>query len=215
MAVIVALSAVLLFSVAALCVDLGNAYSRKRSLQTQADFAAFAAVKGGANLPAATTTPLASQDAVIQAAAYLNRNLPQDDAQGPRTCEAATPPTCITAAQLVNGRLADGEVKYGHYVGGLSGTFVPSKNEITVITPKSLVDYGLAQAMGPGHDSLNLQTKATVAIKSAKDLDAAVLRLHGLRLRPADDLRAQQRPCGDDGQPVRPHARPTRRRSRH
>ena len=167
MAVIVALSAVLLFSVAALCVDLGNAYSRKRSLQTQADFAAFAAVKGGANLPAATTTPLASQDAVIQAAAYLNRNLPQDDAQGPRTCEAATPPTCITAAQLVNGRLADGEVKYGHYVGGLSGTFVPSKNEITVITPKSLVDYGLAQAMGPGHDSLNLQTKATVAIKSA------------------------------------------------
>jgi hypothetical protein len=168
MAVIVALSAVLLFSVAALCVDLGNAYSRKRSLQTQADFAAFAAVKGGANLPAATTTPLASQDAVIQAAAYLNRNLPQDDAQGPRTCEAATPPTCITAAQLVNGRLADGEVKYGHYVGGLSGTFVASKNEITVITPKSLVDYGLAQAMGPGHDSLNLQTKATVAIKSAK-----------------------------------------------
>ena len=167
MAVIVALSAVMLFSVAALCVDLGNAYSRKRSLQTQADFAAFAAVKGGANLPAATTTPLASQDAVIQAAAYLNRNLPQDDAQGPRTCEAATPPTCITAAQLVNGRLADGEVKYGHYVGGLSGTFVPSKNEITVITPKSLVDYGLAQAMGPGHDSLNLQTKATVAIKSA------------------------------------------------
>ena len=44
---------------------------------------------------------------------------------------------------------------------------MPSKNEITVITPKSLVDYGLAQAMGPGHDSLNLQTKATVAIKSA------------------------------------------------
>jgi hypothetical protein len=168
MAVIVALCAVMLFSVAALCVDLGNAYSRKRSLQTQADFAAFAAVKGGANLPAATTTPLASQDAVIQAAAYLNRNLPQDDAVGPRTCEAATPPTCITAAQLVNGRLADGEVKYGHYVGGLSGTFVASKNEITVITPKSLVDYGLAQAMGPGHDSLNLQTKATVAIKSAK-----------------------------------------------
>ena len=96
MAVIVALCAVMLFSVAALCVDLGNAFSRKRGLQSQADFAAFAAVKGGANLPAATTTPLASQDAVIQAAAYLNRNLPQDDAVGPRTCEATTPPTCIT-----------------------------------------------------------------------------------------------------------------------
>ena len=45
---------------------------------------------------------------------------------------------------------------------------MPNKNEITVITPKSLVDYGLAGAMGPGHDNLNLQTKATVAIKSAK-----------------------------------------------
>ena len=205
MAVIVALSAVLLFSVAALCVDLGNAYSRKRSLQTQADFAAFAAVKGGADLPAATTTPLASQDAVIEAAAYLNRNLPQDDAQGPRTCEAATPPTCITAAQLVNGRLADGEVKYGHYVGGLSGTFVRQQERDHRHHAEEPGRLRPGAGDGPGHDSLNLQTKATVAIKSANISTLPFYAYTGRDYGPQTISEPNNGHAADDGQPVRPH----------
>ncbi len=165
MAVIVALSAVTLFSVAALCVDLGNAYSRKRDVQSQADFAAFAAVKGGLNLPATHTSPLASDDAVIQAAAYLNRNQPQNDATGKTNCQYTK--TCVTAAQLVNKNNADGEVYYGHFTGDpVPANFVPSLNEITVVAPQAQVNFGLAKAIPGIKPSTAVQANATVAIRS-------------------------------------------------
>ena len=99
-AVIVALSCVMLFSFAAVAVDLTNAMARKRAVQSQADFASFAAVAGGANLPAASTSPLATDQAVIAAAEYLNKNQPQNDGAG----SCVVNQNCVTPAQLVNGR---------------------------------------------------------------------------------------------------------------
>lgn len=112
-AIIVALMALVLFSIGALAVDLGNAMSRKRSVQAQADFAAFAAAKGGANLPAHRPTPLASDPAVIAAAAYLNKNQPQNDATGAGNCQFSK--NCVSTSQLVDTIKANGEVYYGHW----------------------------------------------------------------------------------------------------
>jgi Flp pilus assembly protein TadG len=77
-AVIVAICTIVLFGVAAMAVDLGNGWSRKRSAQTDADFAALA---GAAQLPDANAARAAAYD-------YLKRNLPKSDNQadaGPLT----------------------------------------------------------------------------------------------------------------------------------
>ena len=68
-AVIVALCTVVLFGIAAMAVDLGNGWSRKRSAQTDADFAALA---GAAYLPDTNAARSAAYD-------YLQRNLPKSD----------------------------------------------------------------------------------------------------------------------------------------
>lgn len=60
-AVIVAMSATMIFALCALGVDLGSAFARKRDIQTQADLAALAA---GANLPRS-----AASEPLIEAAA--------------------------------------------------------------------------------------------------------------------------------------------------
>ncbi len=145
-AVIVAISAVLLLSIAALAVDLGNAYSRKRDVQSQADFAALA---GGAKLPAAAATncavgtaPSAGDLVVKQVVAYLNANETQNDAGV----------TAVTAAALVDCVLTNGEVTY------------PTKNSVKVWAPVARVDYGLAKVMGK--DNVNVQADATVNIES-------------------------------------------------
>jgi hypothetical protein len=109
------------------------------------------------------TNPSASDDAVVQAAAYLNKNQPQNDATGSTSCQYTK--NCVTAAQLVDGRKPNGEVYYGHFTGS---TFVPNKNEITVFAPQARVGFGLAQAMPGVASGMGVQAHATVAIKSAK-----------------------------------------------
>jgi hypothetical protein len=66
-AIVVAIMATLLFSIAALSFDLGNAWARKRDVQTQVDMAALA---GAARLPSGTNNAEIADDA----ADYLNRN---------------------------------------------------------------------------------------------------------------------------------------------
>lgn len=139
-AVIFAICAVLLFSVAALGVDLGNAFNRKRQTQTQADFAALA---GASDLGEGNTkTP--GDPAVVAVADYLNANQPQYDA-------TVTP--SITADQLVDGDNTNGEVDF-------IGT-----DRMRVITPPSLVRFGLAAVMG--FSTSNVRGIATVKIVSA------------------------------------------------
>ncbi|MGH3470552.1 MAG: TadE/TadG family type IV pilus assembly protein, partial [Nocardioidaceae bacterium] len=111
-AVIFALCSLLLFSVAALAVDLGNAEQRKVDTQTQADNAALAGGAGD-NLPAPQASPLASDPAVIAVAQYLNANQPQNDNPANAICTATR--TCVTPLSLVDGIKANGEVYYGSF----------------------------------------------------------------------------------------------------
>ena len=92
-AVLVALLAVVLFASAALSVDLGNAWARKRTVQKQVDVSALAA---GWMLPLTAANRTAVVDEV---ATYLEEN---------RTTGQAP----ISAAQLRNGRTDDGEVTF-------------------------------------------------------------------------------------------------------
>ena len=144
-ALIVAMSSLLIFGIAALAVDLGNTMARKRDLRAQADFAALAAanVLGGSKV--------ASDPAVIAVADYFNKNQPID--QGGPACVAAK--TCVTAAALVDGNDANGEVYFSQ-----------RGNRLRVIAPLATVDYGLAGVFGA--NALDVNAEATVAIQSPR-----------------------------------------------
>src|SRR3712207_5761765 len=103
-AVVVALLSVVLFACAALAVDFGNVWSRKRDLQKQVDVAALSA---GYLLPMTTTnrTQIANE-----VAKYLTEN---------RTVGQST---TITGASLLNGVAADGEVTFQDETGAACST---------------------------------------------------------------------------------------------
>jgi hypothetical protein len=163
-AIFVALLAVLLLSVAALAVDLGQAYVAKRGVQQHADFAALAGAHGD-NLPmtaAGTTCSISTVDsyggvaaratdqAVIDAAAYLSSHAGAGD---------------VTANQLVDCRLGNGEAAYGMFSTDATGVHLnPNKNQLSVISPQRLVDFGFAQVMG--FDNVAVAGRATAEIKS-------------------------------------------------
>ena len=122
-AVLFAICAVLVFGMAAIGVDLGNAMNRKKQTQTSADFAALAGANG---LPATGT-------ATVQAVAdYINKNQPRTD--GTDKCD--TSPGPVTVDELTDGDPANGEVTF------------PSTGRVKVITPASKVQFGLATAIG-------------------------------------------------------------------
>lgn len=138
-AVLVAICSLLLISVAALAVDLGNAWTQRREVQTEADLAALA---GGALLPAAdqaTKTAVATE--VLE---YLKSN----DTYGQDDGDSAT----WTVAQLLDASTANGEVTF------------PTANRLHVVSPPSTVEFGLAGAMG--YQSTDVQAEAEVEIRS-------------------------------------------------
>lgn len=130
-----ALLAVALMSVAALGTDIGNEVTRHTDTQTQADFGAFA---GGEKLSnngkVGGTVPAAVLTAVMTA---LNANQPQDEKAPTATCVKNK--NCVTStAQLTNGTLTDGEVRY-------------TSDGLQVVAPRHYVGFGMAQIMGiPG-----------------------------------------------------------------
>lgn len=141
-AIIFALSALLIFGLAAIGVDLGNAMNRRKQNQNSADLAALA---GAGALPASDA---ASKLVVRQKVAdYLNQNQPATD---DTTCNnsAAT----ITATQLADGDTTNGEV-----------TFV-NDSKITVTAPSTKVNFGMATAIG--FKGTCVQTAATARISS-------------------------------------------------
>jgi len=140
-AVTVAIAALLIFGMAALAVDLGNAFARTKAVQAQADLSALA---GGGSLPGAKS---ASDDAVKAVVTYLNHNQPQSDGQ---SCVQTS--TCASASDLVDGNDSNGEIYY------LSSTM------IRVISPPARVQFGLAGALG--FSSTAVQREATVGIFS-------------------------------------------------
>jgi hypothetical protein len=163
-AVMVALLSVLLLSVAALTVDLGQAYVVKRGIQKQTDFAALAGAAGddlpmtASGLACSSTSPdsyggvaaKATDQAIIDAAAYLS-NQPGG--------------TDVTSTQLVDCRLGNGEAGYGMFSKDATGVQLnPNKNQLSVISPAHRVDFGFAQVMG--FNNIDVAGQATVEIKS-------------------------------------------------
>lgn len=113
-AVVTAILAVVLIGVAAVAVDLGNAFARKRLVQTQADLAALA---GAALLDGTAASAAPARTEVL---AYLGSN----DVFGGATFDAAT---------MDNDNLADGEIDV-----------IEGFTKVKVTAPPATVDYGLA-----------------------------------------------------------------------
>lgn len=145
-AILFALLAVVLLSVAALATDIGNAVARRTATQTQADFAALAAVSKLEGPIITGATPSATVVDTVRDS--LNANQPQDDA---RSCSRTSPPTCVTSAQLTDGILTNGEVRFTD-VG------------LQVVSPEAWVDFGLAEVFGSS--GTNVSSRATVNLYS-------------------------------------------------
>ena len=143
-AVMVALMATLLFACAALAVDLGNAWARKREVQKQVDVSALAA---GWMLPMTSTNKTAI---AVKVAEYL------DDSDNHALGQAT-----ITAAQLINADAADGEIVFQNNDGTPCTESCP---QMRVLAPVARVDFGLAGAIGISH--ADVQGTATVRVVS-------------------------------------------------
>ncbi len=124
-AVMTGVLVVVLVSIAALGVDLGNAMNRKQVTQNSSDFAALA----GANGLPSTATPT-----VQMVADYLNTNVASSD--GGTECNPQAGAT-ITAAMLTDGNEVNGEV-----------TFPSGDTRIRVVSPAARVQFGIANVMG-------------------------------------------------------------------
>lgn len=142
-AVIVGILAMVLFAGAAISVDLGNAFARKRDTQAQADFAALA----GGPLVTGTNTKSVSDPAVLAVVDYLNKNQPLDDGE---SCVPTK--TCIAAGQMVNDNPSDGEI------------YFEPNYRMRVVTPPAHVSFGLAASLG--FSSTDVRAEATVGLGS-------------------------------------------------
>jgi hypothetical protein len=163
-AVIVAIIAVMLLGVAALTVDLGQAYVTKRGIQKQTDFATLAGAAGddlpmtASGLGCSITSPdsyggiaaKATDRAIIDTAAYLSTQPGGSN---------------VTPGQLVDCRLSNGEAGYGIFSRDATGLHLnANENQLSVISPRQRVDFGFAQVMG--FNNVDVAGQATVEIKS-------------------------------------------------
>ena len=152
-AVITAIVCTVLFMIAALCLDLGNAFARRTDTQTQADYGALAAARlQTETAKSGMTIPTAMVDAVRDA---MNDNQPQDDSG---TCWTAK--TCVTSAQLIDGNLLNGEIRFCS--GTACGTgYASTVKGLQVIAPRNKVDYGFANVMGVPSGNVNADAWST------------------------------------------------------
>jgi Flp pilus assembly protein TadG len=169
-AVMFALLAVVLMSIAALGVDLGNAWAQKRQVQEGSDLAteAGAGIKG-ANLPATAAKvctygnagALATDQSVKDIATYLANQAYPSGGAGYSAMLASLP------GQLTDCNMNNGEVVYGNpkYVSG-AWTVTYNKNQLSLVSPPKNVQFGLAGIMG--FHSVNVNGVSTVEIKSPK-----------------------------------------------
>ncbi len=166
MALIVALLATALFLSAAVAVDLGNAWARKRELQKQVDVAALGA---GHQLPMTTSNRLEIADSV---AASLTRNWTAGQAPS------------ITGSQLLNGLPEDGEVTFWTD-NGIACT--NACNQMRVLAPEADVPMYFSGVIGI--QGTSVQRSATVRAMSAVPSSLSMLPFwlpSGCALGPAD-----------------------------
>jgi hypothetical protein len=181
--VLIAVVAVIIFAMAAVAVDLTNAYSRKRDIQTDADFAALAASQED-TFPA-DTQPAAGDPVVTMVADYIVENFPQDDlcsnwgGDNRANCDSeATMRLNLANNILTDGDWKNGEVAYGKFTTdatiGIPTDLAAPRDYfdedplfLTVVTPRAQVDFGFAGIFGPGAPSkTKVYASATVALRS-------------------------------------------------
>jgi hypothetical protein len=146
-AVMFGLLAVMLMSVAALGVDIGNEVNRHTVTQTQAD---FAALRGGDKMTAVgavgSTVPSSVIDAIVTA---LNNNQPQDDNPAVASCVKTT--SCVKASDLTDADMTNGDVRF-------------TAAGLQVTAPNHFVSFGMARIMG--FQGKNVNAQATIQIYS-------------------------------------------------
>lgn len=161
-AIVFAICSVLLFGFAAIAVDLGDAYARKRDIQTQADLAALAA---GAQLPDhAGTRPQIMQ--ALQQYAAGNRTLGQDTTTWNFVdADPANGFVEFDGDDVVRVTAPAADVDFGFAgVLGVTGTRVAAEAAAEVRTPATalpffvpaMCSWGDVTVVGdppPGHDS--------------------------------------------------------------
>ena len=126
-AVVVALTATLLFAFGAFAVDLGAAYSERRSSQTSADAAALAGANALPEMGGSTS------DAIRDARAYVETNLAT-----PEGGWNAGWDTCVDAGHLA----------ITNAIGGQCISVSSYGTRVRVVIPRRLVPTTLASAMG-------------------------------------------------------------------
>ena len=172
-AVMVGLLTVLLLTMAALGTDLGQAWAQKRQLQGGSDLATLAGAGiNGNDLPAPSvgkvcsygTGALATDPASVDVARYL-----ASKSYSPTLAPAAVPAATVSAmaTQLTDCNVQNGEVFYGQpSFNKTSGTWsnVYNKNQLSLVSPPSRVDFGFARILG--FNSVNVVGQSTVEIRS-------------------------------------------------
>lgn len=143
-AILFALTVVLMFLIGALAVDLGNMYQRKAETQSQADLAALSAAPA---LGCPTTGPCGTvttrhQNAVDKVRDYLKSNTKLGQSGGLAS---------LTSTMLTDGDLSNGEVTF------------PSDYSMKVVTPSARVNFTLAEA-GSAGSSADVNASATVGV---------------------------------------------------
>jgi len=143
-AIMVALLATTLFGCAALAVDLGNAWARKRTVQKQVD---VTALSSGWMLPMTS----ANKSAIANKVASFF-----DDANN-RVSGQST----VTGAQLINNSMTDGEILFQNDDGSACSD---GCTQMRVVAPKARVDFGFASVLGLSH--VDVQRDAVVRVTS-------------------------------------------------
>lgn len=136
-AILVATLSVVLLATAAMSVDLGNAWARKREVQKQVDLAALAA---GEFLPADTEEKKTAVRATVRD--YLNS-----------VNNTVSGQDVVTMGDLLNADMQDGAVLFSN-----------DDERIRVLAPAAWVEFGLASAVG--FAGVNVLAEATVEVQS-------------------------------------------------
>ena len=174
-AVVFGLTAVLLLTMCALGVDLGQAWAQKRQVQASSDAATLAGAGiSGNDLPAPSagkictygTGATSSDPATQDVARYVASR-----AYTPVIAPAAVNGGVVSAmaSQLTDCKVSNGEVFYGiptYHKSTKTWTLAYNKNQLSLVSPPSKVDFGFAGILGI--NNVNVAGQSTVEIRSPK-----------------------------------------------
>jgi hypothetical protein len=168
----VGLLSVVLLSMAAMGVDLGQAWAQKRQVQAGSDLATEAgAGPKGVNLPKTGSIhscsygvagALATDQAVKDIADYLAGQSYPSRTGGAYSSYLANLPTTLTDCTMANGEVVYGTPKFN----GSTWTVAFNKNQVSLVSPPDHVSFGLAGIMG--FHGVDVNGVSTVEIRSPK-----------------------------------------------